>query len=854
MKPTPRPYQESSIRDLTNAFKRYPAALDASDTGTGKTYVAAFLANILGYRPAVICPKTIIPVWREVLTSVGLDPLFVTNYEKIRRPGEFGQWAIKGKQWQWNLPEGTLLIFDEVHRCKAQKTVNSMLLTATKRCRGIKTLMLSATAADSPVDMRATGYVLGLHNLHGFASWCKDRGCKMGFRGLEFKGTDEDMVNLHLDMFPKHGVRLRKSHLPGFPKEQVSTVALDLDAKAASRFRRVEKVLEKIDAKREEDEESAAVEELRLRQEVEILKVPLLVDRTTDLLEEGNSVALFVNYRDTVDTLSSEIISKMGEGSYVSMIMGGQGDAARQGAIEMFQDNSARVCVAQIDTGGVGVSLHDLTGDYPRVTLVCPGYSANSLRQALGRTPRDGAKSKCVQNIIFAAGTVEEKVKRRVDAKLHRLDLLNDGDLDANNPEEPDKLSDTVSDRDSIPTKVSGLEKTTEPTPGVEVVSGGDNSLAFLDTEPIRFFKPSASNGKYVEECPHYRPDKFKENTYTKEGTELHGYIEHQKIPKDLDPWLAGLVQACLDFEDKFEGYDEDYAELKLNVDPSVNRGIIDRLFLYRDQAHADIIDWKMGWEPVDDPEPSEGNLGNIQGQCYVLAVFEKWSFLQTATVWFAQPKIGKIFNGTFNRSDCDKIRLRLRRLADRANNPDLPYRPGAERCSRCAASGTCPALAKTALVAAHGYTELALPKEWHSSEIDDPDQMSKARALADVMDKWVESVKFNALAMRLDAGLELPGYTLTERKGSVRITDAQAAFDALSEKYGISADDFMEIASVKWSDVKEIVRAKSARGQKQKDEEAARDLLFDADAMSEGEPTHFLRKSKEWKSLFLAP
>ncbi len=130
---------------------------------------------------------------------------------------------------------------------------------------------------------------------------------------------------------------------------------------------------------------------------------------------------------------------------------------------------------------------------------MCPGYRADSLRQALGRIHRDGAKSKSIQYIVFAAGTVEEKVKRRVDAKLHRLDLLNDGDLDVNNSEEPDKLPDTMSEKeDTI------LDTITEPI-----------------TEPIternRRFKPSASNGKYVEECPHYRPDKFKETPFTKE-------------------------------------------------------------------------------------------------------------------------------------------------------------------------------------------------------------------------------------------------------------------------------------------------------------------------------------------------
>ena len=40
-------------------------ALDASDCGTGKTVTAAFVAKQMNMPVAVICPKVVIPAWKQ---------------------------------------------------------------------------------------------------------------------------------------------------------------------------------------------------------------------------------------------------------------------------------------------------------------------------------------------------------------------------------------------------------------------------------------------------------------------------------------------------------------------------------------------------------------------------------------------------------------------------------------------------------------------------------------------------------------------------------------------------------------------------------------------------------------------
>ena len=61
----PLPYQIGSVEALAKAVRTHGVGLDASDTGVGKTHVACAACKELGLRPAVVCPKNLIPVWKK---------------------------------------------------------------------------------------------------------------------------------------------------------------------------------------------------------------------------------------------------------------------------------------------------------------------------------------------------------------------------------------------------------------------------------------------------------------------------------------------------------------------------------------------------------------------------------------------------------------------------------------------------------------------------------------------------------------------------------------------------------------------------------------------------------------------
>ena len=424
-------YQKVHANNLCRALDLYNSALDGSDTGTGKTVVALEACRRMDMVPFVICPKAVVPVWKDWMDRFGFRVGFANTYEKLRG-GRTEFVKRRGKAFEWKvLSDRALLIFDEVHRCKGDKSINSKLLASTKD-QGLKTLMLSATAISRPQDLKAIGYHLGMHGHKDWWRWCLHHGCRRGrFGGLDFNNDPKVLKGFHEHIYEEgFGSRIRIADLPegSFPETVISANGYEvqdpdlLDHAYADMARR----LDALEEKRADDEENPLTIQIRARQEAELCKVPTLVELTTDYIDSGNAVAIFVNFKETLDALYEWLYSK---GVTISMIRGDQVEGERSEHIRSFQDNESSVCLVMSQAGGTGLSLHDETGNRPRVSLISPSFSAIELRQVLGRVHRASGKSPSIQNIVFANGTVEMKVCRAVRAKLNNLDLVNDDDL-----------------------------------------------------------------------------------------------------------------------------------------------------------------------------------------------------------------------------------------------------------------------------------------------------------------------------------------------------------------------------------------------------------------------------------------
>ena len=427
-------YQIPHTESLVQILEKNRYGLDMSDPGTGKTYTALAACRELRLTPAIVCPKSVVPAWERVLQSFGIKPYFVVNWEGAKSEGfRHGSYNYRTGVYTWNLGRTQiLLILDEVHKAKGLDTQNSAMLIAAK-AQDLITLCLSATAADNPRDMRGLGYRLGLHDLLDFQAWSEAMGCYRDTQGRDERtvwrcsDVDAAMLSVHQAIYPHKAARMRISDLGDrFPETQITADLYEVEGwqKQNEAFAALVEEIKMLQKEAKEGWPSAAlVLNMRYRQLTEHLKVKTLTALTQDYLENRKSVAIFVNYTETLFELAKKFPK-------AALIHGGQTKKGeREKEIQSFQDDKTRVIICNIKAGGVGVSLHDLHGRFGRVALICPTYSAQDLIQATGRVHRAGGKSKSLQRIIYAKGTVEEEICRKVAQRVASIQAFNDGDL-----------------------------------------------------------------------------------------------------------------------------------------------------------------------------------------------------------------------------------------------------------------------------------------------------------------------------------------------------------------------------------------------------------------------------------------
>ena len=417
--------QEESKGFFIVAHTKGQNTLDTSSVGTGKTVVAAHLALDWDGPVAVICPKAVIPSWERELKEHGVEPCFVLNYEKIRN-GRTQWMSKKGKKiMTWNLPPKTLVLIDEIHACKSPFTQNAQMLISLVQ-QGYRVHGMSATAAEDPTEMRALGFMLGLHNLNkddSWFSWMKRNGCVKNDWNQWVCVRKNTLPAIKEKMYSSNVKKLTVKDFPdSFKHNRVFVKPIQFTSykeiiKAYDELGITPEIIDKLlEDHTVEDSEHVLVNLLRARQLAEAMKVPDLADMAEELRLEGNSVVLFVNFSDTVDALCARLDCLK--------IDGRQTASERQDAIDSFQEDKVEVLVVNIAAGGTGISLHDVNGVRPRVSLISPTFSAKHYLQCLGRIHRNGAKSDAVQQIIVAADSIEEHVVKAINKKIQNMEML----------------------------------------------------------------------------------------------------------------------------------------------------------------------------------------------------------------------------------------------------------------------------------------------------------------------------------------------------------------------------------------------------------------------------------------------
>jgi len=425
------PYQIKHVESLIKTLNNHSCAIDASDTGTGKTYCASEICKQKNLKAFIICPLSVLYSWQKVIDSFNIPYLGVANYESIKTGNWFPyknntvSWkkekcpyikiTASGIEWI-DLPSDTLFIFDEAHRCKNPATGNAKLVMSTKN-HGHQ-LLLSATLADKPKYFAMSAYMLGLiKNLDEMRLYQKKINANI----------DSSMIAIHKIIFPTYASRMRIKDIGDlFPENRIIITPYQMDddiIKEIQEQYEYIKLVAKEAHKLEQESGCKLVQILRARQRIEALKVKTIIELARDALDSENSVVIFVNFLDTMALISTELNIKC-------QIKGGQTAVERQRLIDEFQTDKENIIILQIQSGGVGISLHDTIGDRPRVAIISPSWSAQDMMQVLGRIHRAMGKTVCIQKMVYCHNTVEDMICKIIEDKVKNYFALNDGDAD----------------------------------------------------------------------------------------------------------------------------------------------------------------------------------------------------------------------------------------------------------------------------------------------------------------------------------------------------------------------------------------------------------------------------------------
>ncbi|QGR53985.1 ATP-dependent helicase [Moumouvirus maliensis] len=452
-------YQKNHVVKLINILIKHWIAIDTSDTGIGKTYIAAAICRELGRRPIVICPKTLITNWITVLKFYGVKHYDVVNYETIKNGKTYNNSNLKSRKkskyveiedkdpddplkaaFNWNIPKDGIIIFDEVHRCKDPQTENGKLLMSSKSLitQQIPVLLLSATICEEYHDMKIPFYLMNFipntRNFNHFTrtlqiKYPKYRVKKNNPDSGDGKITKENSQAMIIhEEIKEFTSRIKIRDLGDkFPSNQwcAQEFFTDESKEISESYEEIGLILDKIkNCEGKSDFHLSKIQ--KLKQQIELRKAPIFIEQAKIYLEEGNSVIIFINYLNTMDVLSKELEIKC-------KIHGKQNNEERQEFIDLFQSNKEKIIICQVGAGGTGLSLHDLNGGHPRVTLLSLPDSASNLIQALGRAPRAGAKTPVLQRIVIAANVEYEKhIMKIINKKLSNISAINDGDINGN--------------------------------------------------------------------------------------------------------------------------------------------------------------------------------------------------------------------------------------------------------------------------------------------------------------------------------------------------------------------------------------------------------------------------------------
>lgn len=428
------PEQQPHFKRTLDKIDKYGFYADNSVMGCGKTYVACGIAKKLGLDLFIVCPLTVQSNWEEVAYKAEVEIVHITTPQSLAsrrnlqpKHGYLRRKENKGKPSFYPTPklkalikEGVLMVFDEVQYARNINTyflACKALVKAVGSFESIETLSKCAFVSTTPFDVDyKCAHFLSLINLIKPVNIKTKSGTirRSAITDLQdfFKkeGIDTNKVPLMFDKlyqcFLDHIQPLFFSSMPLILNNKCDIRNGFYLMKGKKNGKKIQEAVSKLNGIfiRLDPETGSipmvVVKRIRLAcMEIEKAKIPLFARLIREELQDKNrKVVLCVHFTNTIDTLKARL------SKYNPLVLHGRIRKGRKQIIEKFQQPNLmhRLLICNIKVGGVGISLHDLDGSYPRTMFISPDHNVTDIFQATGRINRVGGQSDSRIRVVYA--------------------------------------------------------------------------------------------------------------------------------------------------------------------------------------------------------------------------------------------------------------------------------------------------------------------------------------------------------------------------------------------------------------------------------------------------------------------
>jgi len=448
-------HQEEGIAFL----RKTKRAILADEMGLGKTRQAIIAARESGYGvKVVVCPASLKINWEREIKMIYADanvysvrsgpeiPLpdtewLVINYDMLPK---YKDQIIKRAE------RGDIetLIVDEAHYIKGKKTIRAVVTVEIALIVNNVYLLTGTPIMNRPIEMfnllkaikHPLGRVRSVFSKRYCGGYLKTIIKKNGQIIRFFDESGATHVDELREFIRSNFLRRLKKDVLDLPEKIVSVQIVELDKAAQKEYDNafdsyVEWVQNNPSLGKDIEgimDARHLVELMKLKQVCSRAKIERIANDIRSAVDQDQKVIVFSQFTGTINALKEELMqSKRGtryddaKEPILSVTLTGEHNMQqRQDAVDMFQKGPAKVFIANIKAGGVGITLTAAT----IVKFADMEWSPEIHSQAEDRAHRIGQSGTVNVYYYIAGDTIEEDIVDILERKRAVIKRLMDGD------------------------------------------------------------------------------------------------------------------------------------------------------------------------------------------------------------------------------------------------------------------------------------------------------------------------------------------------------------------------------------------------------------------------------------------